>query len=400
MLKRTSIILFVVIVTGVGTLKTSNTSANSGFDSWVQSFWIQAKKAGISSELFSEAFQGLEPDPEVLENTRKQPEFVTPIWKYLEVRISKSRIKNGLQKMNEWEETIHEIELKYGVDKHIFIAIWGLESAYGAVLDNPKIVKNNIRSLATLAYADPKRSKYAHTQLIECLKIVKDGNVDLANMTGSWAGAMGHTQFIPTTYQAYAVDFDGDGRRDIWNSIPDALASTASYLKRSRWKTGESWGYEVKLPDNFDYGLADSDTKYPISKWKSLGVKKASRDDFINDNAKARLYTPAGARGPAFILLKNFDVLKRYNNADTYALSVGLLADRLSGEGDLIQEWTKDYQPLNRKEIKVLQNQLNQRGFSVGLIDGKAGPVTRRAIREYQKSAGLVADGLPVADLF
>ena len=325
---------------------------------------------------------------------------MTPIWEYLAVRISDTRIKNGKKKMREWDDVINQIEVKFGVDKHIFIAIWGLESAYGAVLDNPKIVKNNIRSLATLAYADPKRRKYALEQLVESLKIVQNGDIELENMTGSWAGAMGHTQFIPTTYQAYAVDFDGDGRRDIWTSIPDALASTAFYLKKSGWKIGESWGYEVVLPENFDYGLTEMDTVHSISKWESLGIKRASGENFVNESTNARIYAPAGARGPAFLLLKNFDVLKRYNNADTYALSVGLLADRLSGKDGLFQDWSKDFQPLNSQEIMILQTQLDQKGFSVGLIDGKAGPVTRKAIREFQKSSGLVADGLPTSHLF
>ena len=251
MYKKISIPLIVALVTCIGTIMSSNVNADSKFESWVQSFWTQAKRAGISSELYKEAFKGLVPDPEVLESARKQPEFVTPIWEYLDVRVSDSRIKNGKKKIKEWDELINDIELKYGVDKHIVIAIWGMESAYGVVLDNPKIVKNNIRSLATLAFADRRRSKYARTQLLECLKIVQNGDIELANMTGSWAGAMGHTQFIPTTYQAYAVDFDGDGRRDIWNSIPDALASTASYLKKSGWETGKSWGYEVVLPETF-----------------------------------------------------------------------------------------------------------------------------------------------------
>ena len=400
MLKGISIQIVLVLFIGVVTMITSNANADSKFESWVQSFWTQAKRAGISSELYKEAFKGVVPDPEVLESARKQPEFVTPIWEYLDVRVSDSRIKNGKKKIKEWVDLINDIELKYGVDKHIFIAIWGMESAYGVVLDNPKIVKNNIRSLATLAFADRRRSKYARTQLLECLKIIQNGDVELVNMTGSWAGAMGHTQFIPTTYQAYAVDFDGDGRRDIWNSIPDALASTASYLKKSGWKTGKSWGYEVVLPENFDYGLLEASTEFSISKWLSLGIKRASGDEFPSVNDKARIYAPAGARGPAFILLKNFRVLKRYNNADTYALSVGHLADRLSGHKEFVQAWSKDYRPLSRSEIKTLQIQLNKKGFGAGPVDGKAGPGTRRAIRAYQKSTGLVADGLPVADLF
>ena len=400
MLNKFSFTLVLTLATGVYIMTAGDLKADSKFDQWVQTFWSQAKKAGISSELYAKAFEGIKPDPDILVSARKQPEFVTPIWEYLDVRISQSRIKNGLKKMKEWEEVTNQIEAKYGVDKHIFIAIWGLESAYGAVLDNPKIVKNNIRSLATLAYADPKRRKYAKNQLIECLKIVQNGDIDLANMTGSWAGAMGHTQFIPTTYQAYAVDFDGDGRRNIWTSIPDALASTASYLKVSGWKASESWGYEVILPENFDYGLAESDMRFSVTKWKSLGVKPTTKDDTLDESAMARIYAPAGSRGPAFILLKNFNVLKRYNNADTYALSVGLLANRLSGQGELNQDWTKDFQPLNSKEIKTLQSKLAKNGYAVGSIDGKVGPITRSAIREYQKSAGLVADGLPVADLF
>lgn len=373
--------------------------ADARFDKWVHGFWPNAQKAGISVDLYNEAFRGVRPDPDVLRLAEKQPEFVTPVWDYIGKRVSKARIENGQEKLKEWNRWIDRIERSYGVDRHIFVSIWGLESAYGAVLENPKIVRNNIRSLSTLAYGDRRRGKYAKRQLIETLKIVQNGDVALSGMTGSWAGAMGHTQFIPTTYQAYAVDFDGDGRRNIWTSVPDALASTAAYLKASGWESGKTWGYEVKLPKGFDYRLADSKKKRSLAEWNRLGVKRVGGKSFPRPSDAGRLYLPAGARGPAFVMLKNFDVIKRYNNSNAYALAVGHLADRLRGGGDFATSWSKEYRPLSRKQIKQLQSRLNQRGYNAGTVDGKVGPGTRGAIRAFQRSAGLVPDGQPAVDV-
>src|SRR5918998_2184418 len=234
--------------------------ADAGFDAWVRDFWTVAQAEGISRATYESAFRGVSPDPEVLEKARYQAEFVKPLWEYIASAASEKRVANGREMLAQYRPVLDRSEQAFGVDRHILVAIWGMESSYGEGLSNPKIVKGVIRSLATLAYADPRRGKFGRQQLIATLKILERGDVSLAGLTGSWAGAMGHTQFIPTTYQAYAVDFDGDGRRNMWNGPVDALASAASYLNESGWVGGQSWGYEVVLPPDFDYRLADVET--------------------------------------------------------------------------------------------------------------------------------------------
>ncbi len=293
----------------------------------------------------------------------------------------------------QYRPVLDRIEQAFGVDRHILVAIWGMESSYGEALSNPKIVKGVIRSLATLAYADPRRGKFGRQQLIATLKILERGDVSLAGLTGSWAGAMGHTQFIPTTYQAYAVDFDGDGRRNVWTSPVDALASAANYLRESGWLAGKTWGYEVVLPGNFDYRIADDDAARPLAEWARLGVVRPRGEGFPRPDDKAVLLAPAGARGPAFLLLRNHFVIKRYNNATAYAIGVGHLADRLRGGGAFVQAWPSSDRPLNAAELAELQEHLARVGLYEGLIDGKIGPRSRAAIRAYQSGRGMVADG-------
>jgi membrane-bound lytic murein transglycosylase B len=285
------------------------------------------------------------------------------------------------------------IEARYGVDRHILVAIWGMESSYGEVLHNPKIVKPLVRSLATLAWADPRRRKFARTQLIAALKIVQRGDISAEALTGSWAGAMGHTQFIPTTFEAYAVDFDGDGRRDMWSSPVDALASAGNYLQKSGWVSGHSWGYEVALPQGFDYRLLDRETTLTLAEWERLGVRRVRGEGFPRPADKAELLAPAGANGPAFLLLRNHFVIKRYNNATAYALGVGHLADRLRGGEAFAQAWPASDRPLSRDETAELQQHLARVGLYEGAIDGKIGPRSRAAIRAFQSKSGMIADG-------
>jgi len=234
--------------------------ANAAGQRWVEQFWPTAKKAGISRAVYDRALGNFTPDPDVLAKARNQAEFVKPVWAYLDGAVSEKRLENGRQALQQYKRQLDRIEAAFGVDRYVVVAIWGMESSYGQVLQNEKIVKNTIRSLATLAYMGGSRAKYGRQQLISALKILQRGDITVSGMTGSWAGAMGHTQFIPTTYQAYAVDFDGDGRRDIWNSEVDALASTANYLAKMGWRRGETWGYEVVLPQGFDWRLADEGT--------------------------------------------------------------------------------------------------------------------------------------------
>jgi membrane-bound lytic murein transglycosylase B len=367
--------------------------ADTGFQRWLADFWPEASAAGVSRATFDRAFRGVAPDPEVLEKARHQPEFVRPMWDYVERAVSDERIANGRRMLQEYGQVLDRIESRYGVDRHILVAIWGMESSYGAVLNNPRIVKNVVQSLATLAYADPRRARFGREQLLAALKILERGDIEPEQMTGSWAGAMGHTQFIPTTYEAYAVDFDGDGRRNLWGSPVDALASAANYLAKSGWVTGRTWGYEVALPEKFDFGLADREASMTLAEWQRHGVRRADGRDFPRPDDNAELLLPAGANGPGFLMLRNHFVIKRYNNATSYALAIGHLADRLRGGGAFVQAWPQDERPLNEAERRELQQHLARAGLYEGEIDGMLGPLSRSAIRAYQQQTGVPPDG-------
>ena len=367
--------------------------ADAGFDRWVQDFWPAAQAEGISADIYQAAFAGVTPDPEVLEKASAQPEFVTPMWEYVETRVSETRIATGRDMLSRHHSLLERLEATYGVERHILVAIWGMELSYGEVLGNPKIVRSVVRSLATLAYADPRRGRFGRQQLIAALKILQRGDISVAGLTGSWAGAMGHTQFIPTTYEAYAVDFDGDGRRDIWNSEADALGSAANYLRESGWVSGATWGYEVALPQNFDYGLIDQAATLTLGQWEANGVRRANGEGFPRPGDNAELVAPAGAGGPAFLMLRNHFVIKRYNNSTAYALAVGHLADRLRGGAAFVQTWPHDERLLSSGEAAELQQHLARFGLYDGAIDGELGPRSRAAIRAFQGSRGLAADG-------
>jgi membrane-bound lytic murein transglycosylase B len=358
---------------------------------WVKSFWPTARAAGISWATYEAALGDFTPDPEVLKKASNQAEFNQTIWLYLHGAVTEKRIVTGQALLKQHAGLLRQIEQRYGVDRHIVVAIWGMESTYGEVLHNPAIVKSTIRSLATLAYQGGSRAKFGRTQLIAALKILERGDVSPSRMTGSWAGAMGHTQFIPTTYAAYAVDFDGDGRRDIWNNIGDALASTANYLKKAGWQSGATWGYEVSVPKGFDYGLAKSTRS--LAAWQKLGVKRVGGKPFPRPGETGRLFAPAGAAGPAFLLVKNFGVIKRYNNADSYALAVGHLADRLAGYGPFTVDWPDADLRLSDAELMKVQQLLAARGLYEGDIDGNIGSGSRAAIMSYQETVGITADG-------
>jgi membrane-bound lytic murein transglycosylase B len=384
-------ILVSFAVLGVGFI--APVFADEKFDRWVRDFWPAAKAAGVSRSIYDAAFRGVTPDPEVLEKASNQAEFATPLWDYVSKRVSEKRIEGGRDALVRHRALLDRIESRYGVDRHILVAIWGMESYYGEVLSNSKIVKGVIRSLATLAYGDRRRQKFGRQQLIAALKILQRGDISIEGMTGSWAGAMGHTQFIPTTYEAYAVDFDGDGRRDLWNSPADAIGSAANYLKKAGWVSGTAWGYEVLLPQDFDYALAGDGESRTISAWKKLGLVRARGEDFPRPGDNAELITPVGANGPAFLLVRNHFVIKRYNNATAYSLAVGLLADRLRGEGDLVRPWPANERLLTADESIEVQQHLARAGLYDGKIDGKLGPGSRAAIRAWQSGRGLPADG-------
>ncbi|WP_454911371.1 lytic murein transglycosylase [Stutzerimonas chloritidismutans] len=361
------------------------------FSQWREQFRAEALAAGISAATFDQAFAGVQPDPAVIEADRSQPEFTRPVWQYLEGAISPQRVRSGRRLLNEHAATLDQIEARYGVDRETLVAVWGLESSFGQIMGD----KSVIRSLATLAH-EGRRPAFAKSQLIAALEILQHGDVEPQRMRGSWAGAMGQTQFIPTTYNTHAVDFDGDGKRDIWNSSADALASAAHYLQASGWKQGKAWGFEVELPEGFDYALADTEIRKPLAEWRRLGLRNLPGDQ---EEASASLLLPAGHRGPAFLIMDNFRAILRYNNSSAYALAIGLLAENFQGKGEVAGSWPRGEQPLSRSERLELQERLVAQGFDPGTPDGIIGANTRKAIRGFQQRLGWPADGHPTQEL-
>tara|TARA_Y100000766_G_scaffold252784_1_gene237287 strand:+ start:177 stop:1463 length:1287 start_codon:yes stop_codon:yes gene_type:complete len=366
------------------------------FSAWQADFRREALSKGIEADLFDRAFSGVTPDPDVIRADRSQPEFSRPIWAYLDGALSNLRVAGGQRRLRDEATTFDAIEQRYGVDRHILTAIWGLESNFGQNMGSREV----IRSLATLAH-EGRRPAFAHDQLLAALDILQHRDIEPSGMLGSWAGAMGQTQFIPTTYNQYAVDFDGNGRRDIWNSSADALASAAHYLKASGWQSGQRWGQEVRLGADFDYALADPSVKKSVSEWQALGVRPAVADSFAAEltDKQASILLPAGYRGPAFLLLHNFSTIMRYNNSTSYALAIGLLSDRFQGNGQIQGQWPTEDRPLSRSERLELQRLLTERGLEPGGIDGIIGANTRNAIRRFQQQQGVPADGYASAAL-
>lgn len=371
-------------------------SADARFQRWVGEFRGVAASSGISRSTFDKAFNGVTaPDPEVLDLAQNQPEFNAPVWQYFDNQITDESIGNGRAMARKHARTLAAVEQRFGVDRHIVLAIWSIESRYGEALTNTRIVRNVIRSLSTLAYADKRRQKFARQQLIAALKILQNGDVSASQLTGSWAGAMGHTQFIPTSYQTWAVDLDGNGRRDIWNSVPDALGSAANLLRQNGWRPGHAWGYEVVLPA----GRKFPGGRMSLAKWQSIGVVRANGQAYPRPNDQAELKVLEGRNGPAFLVLHNYNMLKRYNSSDRYALAVGLLADQIAGHGALSQDWNRPFTRLSFTETQELQKRLSAHGYYDGEIDGRIGPGSRAAIMALQNRMGVAQDGHPSKEL-
>ncbi|WP_455474373.1 lytic murein transglycosylase [Bartonella sp. B30(2025)] len=390
--RSTIIIISVAIFYAFSMFFASLLHANSDFQNWIKEFKKTALASDISSATFDMAFKNVNAiDPEVLKRAAYQPEFVDPAWNYFDNRVHEIAIIEGQHQKKKWEKWLLEIEKRFGVNRHILLAIWSMESSYGKILDNKNVMRDTIRSLATLAYADKKRAKYAKTQLIAAMKILQNGEIERSQLTGSWAGALGHTQFIPTSYLAYAVDMDGSGRRDIWTSIPDALATAANLLHKNGWRSDLPWGIEVKLPQ----GKTFPDDWLSFEQWEKLGVKHARNDPFPSSSELAILKYPDGPEGPVFLVTKNFFVIKRYNNADRYAFAVALLANRIAGHPGLVQDWKRPFKPLTVQERKELQHRLAALGYYTGEIDGKIGTASKKAIKAFQLHHNLEADGHP-----
>ena len=361
---------------------------------WIAEFRGRALANGISPEVYDRAMSGLHYDTEVIERDRNQSEFTKTIWEYLDSAASDARVRNGREALRRHDRVLDQIEAHYGVDKEVVVAVWGLESAYGEYRGSDPV----LQSLATLAY-DGRRGSFFEQQLIAALKIIQSGDVSPREMTGSWAGAMGHTQFIPTSYLAYAVDFRGDGQRDIWSNDPtDALASTAAYLARFGWQEGQPWGVEVRLPAGFDFSQAGRSVTAMPSRWAELGVVGVDGQP-VPDYGPASILLPAGSRGAAFMVFPHFEVIERYNTADAYVIGVGHLSDRIKGAPPIQSTWPREDRALAFAEREELQRRLTDAGFTTQGVDGRIGPNTVDAIRSYQRAYGLVPDGYASLDL-
>jgi lytic murein transglycosylase len=363
------------------------------FARWVADFSASARAAGIDEATLKNAFDTVRFLPRVIELDRAQPEFTRTVGDYLGNALSPQRIARGQDKLQQLRPVAEPLAARYGVPVETLFAIWGMESNFGSFVgDIP-----TIDALATLGF-EGRREAWAQGQLIAALKILQNRDIDRAQMIGSWAGAMGQTQFLPSNYLAHAVDADGDGRRDLWGSVPDVMASTANFLAKSGWQTGQPWGLEVRLPPGFDYARADADVRQPASLWADEGVQ-AMDGAPLPMLADSAILLPASARGPAFLVGANFRTILRYNNSTSYALAVSLLAQRLAGGPAVQAPWPRDLTALTRSQLLALQAALNARGFESGTPDGMMGPATQRGIRHYQRSLGLPADGYPTLEL-
>ncbi len=361
-----------------------------GFSRWLAGFRVRLSQSGASAGTVASMLDGLEPDERIIERDQSQPEFVRPIWSYLDIAASGLRISNGQKAYAAHREAIDAIAGHYGVRAEILLAVWGLESAYGATTGDNDIV----RSLATLAW-EGRRRDWAEGQLIAAAQMIDRGFATRDQLTGSWAGAMGQTQFMPTTYLEWATDWDGDGRRNIWTDEFDALASAANLLRGAGWQTGAPVFLEVALPDTFDLDRWDPARSLPVSEWAKLGLHLAGNAPWAAGDLPraARLELPAGRAGPGFLTFQNFRVIKRYNNSTSYALGVAYLAERIAGGGPIIGPWPESNVPLTRSQTRELQTALNALGYDSGQPDGLAGPNTRRALRDFQRANQLDADG-------
>ncbi|TRW92136.1 lytic murein transglycosylase [Paracoccus sp. M683] len=363
---------------------------NAGYDGWVAGFRGRALGQGISASTFDNAFaQGGGYLPDVIEKDRNQTEFTRTLEDYLAIAASEERVGKGRANLARHGGALRQIEARYGVEPAVVVAVWGMESMYGERRGNIPV----IAATSTLAYQG-RRGSFFEQQLVAALKILQNGDVSPAGMTGSWAGAMGHTQFIPTSYLAYAVDFTGDGRRDIWSNDPtDSLASTAAYLARSGWQRGVPWGVEVRLPAGFSGPTGRGTTRSP-SAWAAMGVRAASGGT-VPDYGPASIITPQGAGGPAFMTFRNFTVITRYNNAEKYVIGVGHLADRLRGGAAIQGSFPPDQYGLTIDDRRRMQSRLTAMGYDTKGSDGVIGPATREAISAFQRSRGLPATGEP-----
>ena len=363
------------------------TAQEQSFATFQAELWPDAKAKGITRANFDLAMRGVTPDPRVIAATKRQPEYGKPVGAYINDIVSQGRIARGIAKDKEWTKTFDAVEKKFQVERWVLVALWGIESDYGAAKDKWDV----FRSLSTLAYVR-YRHPYFRNELIVAMGIMQNGNVARDQMVSSWAGAMGQTQFMPTNVVDYAIDFSGDGKSDIWNNVPDVLGSTGNYLHKGNWKRGLPWGFEVTIPQGFDYMRS----RGTFAEWKTLGVQRADGKAFPQAGSGI-LFFPAGSVGPAFLVTENFDVLKEYNNSDAYAIAVGHLADRLMGGAPIKAAWPTDDRPLPRDARVALQKKMAALGYKVNEFDGHVDFDLRDNVRAEQAKLGMVPDGNPTA---
>ncbi|MCV9940044.1 lytic murein transglycosylase [Boseaceae bacterium BT-24-1] len=365
------------------------TAARADFDSCVAGLRSAAAAKGVSGATFDRAMAGVTPDMKVIEAMNNQPEFKTPIWDYLGTLVDDEKVAEGRSMMRQHASTLAAAEQRFGVDRHTIAAVWGVESDFGKARGKMPLVQ----ALSTGACLAPRRNAFFKGELIATLQIIQRGDVRPERLFGSWAGAFGHTQFIPSTYLRLAVDGDGDGRRDLVDSIPDALHSTANFMDKAGWVTGATWGYEVRVPGGYS-GPTGRNPKQPVSSWAARGIVKFD-GSALSGSGNAGLLMPAGRNGPAFLVFKNYDAAYSYNGADSYALAISLLSDRLRGRPGVQGEWPTDDLPLSREQRRELQRLLTQRGYNVGEPDGAVGALTRAAIKDVESKIGMPQTGRP-----
>lgn len=359
-----------------------------GLEAWVAAFRPRALAAGIPAATFDAALRGVAFNASVVERDRNQNEFTKTVWDYLDTAVSADRVALGIKAVDRNRDLLERIEAEYGVEKEVVAAVWGLESAYGTYRGDLPV----LGSLATLAY-EGRRGAFFEAELIAALRIVAGGHVE--SFAGSWAGASGHTQFMPSSWEDFAVDFDGDGKRNLWGEDPaDALASTANYLRHWGWTAGQPWGLEVTLPEGFDYDQTTERVVKPVADWVALGVAPVA-GGVLPDHGPGSILLPGGARGAAFLIFPNFQVIEKYNTADAYIIGIGHLADRIKGGPPIAATWPRELRALTLEERRELQERLGQAGFDPGGVDGRMGPKTVAAVKAFQKAKGLVPDGYP-----
>lgn len=360
-------------------------SQEKSFKAFLDQLWVDAKAKGITRKTFELAFDGVTPDPRVMPITKKQPEYIKPAGAYVNSLASGGNASTGMRKEKEWRDTFDAVEKKYGVERWLILSFWGIETSFGADKDKWDV----IRSLATLAYNE-YRAPYFRNELLVALKILQEGHIARKAFLSSWAGAMGQTQFMPTNFFDYAVDFSGDGHRDIWNNVPDVIASTANYMIKEGWKPGMPWGFEVTVPKGFDYRQSHG----TFTDWKTRGIRRAD-GGALPANGDGILFFPTGSVGPAFLVTENFNAIKQFNNSDVYALAVGLLADRMHGGGIVRASWPKEATQPSREDRVALQKKLAALGYKVRNFTGHMDFDLRDSIRSEQVKFGMLPDGHP-----